>query len=833
MSLIESLRASGLLAFDLNYAAGSIVDSVSGNVGTSDGGCWWSRANKTRGIQFPYDTLIGRITYPATTANSLANGQCTIILFGNFKWRGNQFLRLLSKRTETATQYNYEFVYNNTEGFALSTYEGSYITRTISTTIKNEKFLALTLVNGNAAKFYKNGSYVGDFSGASTINYSASPALLGIGNYYTNNGTNSDACGDLISRVIGISKALSSTEIAQVYDELLSTSICGGAKPYVKAYSLGNSVLNNTNEVRVNVNDGDMEAVDTSAWTAFGSPNSVLSKQTSSPAVGTRYLRATRTSAFCGASQNINKSIGGLHRITGYMRGDGTAAPLIMNGTATGTIIRGTNSTTWQYIDTLLPSNSNTILLGTDTGSGSYVEFDGIQVTEVFGNKGLKLRWLLDRPVDNRLTTPDLSGNGYNGTNSNVSYSRGLLSNTSAQFQGDINSNITLTNGLTNTIGSNDYHSISLWINCKDFSNQPILFMNGTGTYYLIALASGTSTSALRWRSGSSNADYNVILRPNEWYHICLVKTGTTTGFIYVNGVALVQTGNLATIGTTPGDLRLGAYTSSTLHFKGSIQDFRIYAQNLKTQEINALYYEGAKRLNVYIPMKNCTEETLGYITTYGPIQNTPFTVRPNAYNAVAPKYKIASYKNRKYIVYDGTGNNYSQLQPITFQSQQAFGTWIFRVKPPTGAGCHFSFIGDKQQYQASTGNMVSAAGTYGVYIDAVAGGNIYLFKSASTSPFASTILLITSFSDAYNSIAITRDYRGIFTIYGKLGNSNWALLPAIANTNPTAADLTYTIGNEIMLTMGQYQTYCHFGDFRFHEGVLTLDQIKALYPTG
>lgn len=819
MSLIESLRTAGLLAYDMNYGTGSIVDSVSGNSpSTINVPVNWSRSNKSRGIYF---NKTGYLAYPSTTANNLIGGQSTIIVFGGpFNWSDGA--RLVSKRSGTMS-YDF-YLTNSIEGISL--YDGTR-TASLAISIKGSKFLACTNISGQAPKFYKDGNYVGN--GGDNIIPINSNSPIYIGNF--NTGTT--PLKSIISRVIGISKALSSTEIAQVYDELLSTSICGGAKPYVKAYSLGNSILNNPNEVRVNVNDGDMEAVDTSAWTAFGSPNSVLSKQTSSPAVGTRYLRATRTSAFCGASQNINKSIGGIHRITGYMRGDGTAAPLIMNGTATGTIIRGTSSTTWQYIDALLPSNSNTILLATDSGSGSYVEFDGIQITEVFGNKGLKLRWLLDRPTDNRLTTPDLSGNGYNGTNSNVSYSRGLLSNTSAQFQGDINSNITLTNGLTNTIGSNDYHSISLWINCKDFSNQPILFMNGTGTYYLIALASGTSTSALRWRSGSSNADYNVILRPNEWYHICLVKTGTTTGSIYVNGVALVQTGNLATIGTTPGDLRLGAYTSSTLHFKGSIQDFRIYAQNLKTQEINTLYYDGAKRLNVYIPMKNCTEETLQNITTYGPIQNTPFTVRPNTYNAVTPIYNIVSRSNRKYICYTGSGagSSLNLVQPICFNSNQAFGTWMFRVKPPTGYTCHISIIGDKQQYEAASGKIYSSNGSYWLAINGSATPYIELAKSTSSG--TGTRICRVNFTNDYNSVAVTRDYRGIFTIYGKLGNNQWQLLSAILDTNPSSADLTYTISNEVMMIMGQYLNYCHFGDFRFHEGVLTLDQIKSMYPTG
>lgn len=128
--------------------------------------------------------------------------------------------------------------------------------------------------------------------------------------------------------------------------------------------------------------DGDMETSGTAAW---GSYQSTLSKQTTSPHGGRQVIRVTYSVSNMGLAYQAVLTVGKRYRLTGWMRGDGTSAPVVFLGTTAYQY--GTNSTSWQRIDVTGVATGDTQLRlrSNDLASGTYVEYDDIMVTEYVG----------------------------------------------------------------------------------------------------------------------------------------------------------------------------------------------------------------------------------------------------------------------------------------------------------------------------------------------------------------------------------------------------------------------------------------------------------------
>lgn len=126
--------------------------------------------------------------------------------------------------------------------------------------------------------------------------------------------------------------------------------------------------------------DGDMEAADTSAWTAFNG-QSDISKVNSDLGMGsTRSLRVDYIGfAFPRASQTVLE-IGAKYNIKGWAKSDGNSQPsVLINGAGIWT---GVISTEWQYFDVDFEGLTR-VDLGMNGGAAGYtVEFDNVQVTK-------------------------------------------------------------------------------------------------------------------------------------------------------------------------------------------------------------------------------------------------------------------------------------------------------------------------------------------------------------------------------------------------------------------------------------------------------------------
>jgi hypothetical protein len=125
--------------------------------------------------------------------------------------------------------------------------------------------------------------------------------------------------------------------------------------------------------------DLDMEAADAAAWTA-GS-GAVLSKQaaTRTGGSGAKVLRIAGDGS-TASPRALQTKAGGITRVTGWARSNGTAVPTVgLTGT---TIWTGSNSTDWQSFDVSVSSYlyaSTRLDLGTTSATG-HVEFDDITI---------------------------------------------------------------------------------------------------------------------------------------------------------------------------------------------------------------------------------------------------------------------------------------------------------------------------------------------------------------------------------------------------------------------------------------------------------------------
>jgi hypothetical protein len=136
------------------------------------------------------------------------------------------------------------------------------------------------------------------------------------------------------------------------------------------------------------ITDGDMEAADASAWSAYNS--GALSKETGTPHGGSNVLRVTENGAdYPSAYQADVITTGNTYRLTGWARGDGNANPFIFDSAALWT---GTSSTDWQRFDVVftavndnLPSLASSALNGT----GYYIEWDDVVLSSAVLSGGV------------------------------------------------------------------------------------------------------------------------------------------------------------------------------------------------------------------------------------------------------------------------------------------------------------------------------------------------------------------------------------------------------------------------------------------------------------
>jgi len=199
----------------------------------------------------------------------------------------------------------------------------------------------------------------------------------------------------------------------------------------------------------------------------------------------------------------------------------------------------------------------------------------------------------------------DVTGNGYNGTDTAITYgtSYGKI-NQGALFNGS-SSRILL--GSTSSLVMNSNISVSVWIKPSALPTSGTLmtivgkYSDSTGNGgYDLRLYNNSGTQEIDFTittsaGTSASAAYKYALPLGTWYHLVGTNDGTTSS-LYLNGilVAAVAIGNPAlSTGSTPNIGCLDLVGTLMRFFNGSIDEVGVWNRALTSSEVSQLYNNG------------------------------------------------------------------------------------------------------------------------------------------------------------------------------------------------------------------------------------------------
>ena len=210
-------------------------------------------------------------------------------------------------------------------------------------------------------------------------------------------------------------------------------------------------------------------------------------------------------------------------------------------------------------------------------------------------SSGLVGYWNFDGKNMTNSTSTDSSGNGNNGTLTNMTTTANAIKGKLGQALNfvsasnqyviapdssslDITTNITISAWIKPDVLGGGYKTI---VSKRDLSNT---------TNYQLYL--NTTAGALSFYSGTENISSYIPPR-NQWTFVSATVSGTTLTF-YVNGVS-VQSGTISgSVTPNNGSLYIGSNNIPEA-FSGSIDDVRVYNRALSPSEMLKLYQMGGK----------------------------------------------------------------------------------------------------------------------------------------------------------------------------------------------------------------------------------------------
>ena len=187
----------------------------------------------------------------------------------------------------------------------------------------------------------------------------------------------------------------------------------------------------------------------------------------------------------------------------------------------------------------------------------------------------------------------DLSGNGLNGTMSNITYTSPYFTYNGTSSQIQVADNVLLEPG------SGDW-TMEVWVNQAVLGNDVVLgkFDNGglaqdvsysirtTNTTYYAQLGSGIGTGSTLFVDSTP-----YVGTINTWYQIVYVFTNVASNTLqtFVNGVSIGSVGHsLASVLNTTTGLYIGSYNNGEYPqwFDGRIGITRLYNKSLTASEV-------------------------------------------------------------------------------------------------------------------------------------------------------------------------------------------------------------------------------------------------------
>jgi len=340
--------------------------------------------------------------------------------------------------------------------------------------------------------------------------------------------------------------------------------------------------------------DGDMEDVDTSAYTF--SAGDVLTKETSTLGGGTQCLRI----AYGGAANPYAKQdcceADKTYRITGYARSSGTVAPILANGSA-GTLWTGTNSTDWQEFDItfLQPSAADSIFLRSNLSSAGYIEWNNMTVNEIIPK------------------TLDVSGNNNHATfgdgSTTSTFPTKLSERRGYNLSGD-NQYLFVDKAVMTNCYTNNALTVTALIKTEDLLNEnyPSIFAvkneGGTLKHLLVvkydtAGNSGIISTVLNINGTRRDIQVSGKIIPEKVYQIISMSFDGTNRTVTLNGEQILNSalydGALTDINA---DLRIGKEGSSAYYYNGDINSYVLHSKALSPIQTKDLHINLIQSIN-------------------------------------------------------------------------------------------------------------------------------------------------------------------------------------------------------------------------------------------
>jgi hypothetical protein len=376
-------------------------------------------------------------------------------------------------------------------------------------------------------------------------------------------------------------------------------------------------------------------------------------------------------------------------------------------------------------------------------------------------NLGLVGYWSFDEGRGTHAS--DMSGNENDGTLLNgpgwvVGKSRGALG-----FDG-VNDYIEINNATTLQSTPTNQWSMGAWIYPTGAGgNRIVVRKDASGGGYYIRLNSTNFQSLLRFSGGHVERSAGTAVL-NEWNHLVMTYDGTTRKH-FLNGVEVGSWNEGVTLAFNTSVVRIGANSSTSEFFNGTIDEVRIYNRALSASEVYSLYANTKSTIVGVTPTDRYNNGLVAHWTFDGK-HTTPTTVEDVVGNndgtthGVVPAGGIIGQAMK----FDGVNDNISVLNSSIFNS---FGTNPFSVAAwvKTTSTSFASLVDNKTAGTNNAGYNLQIAET---------NGRAY-FRVGTGAGQAQTGNSITNVTDGeWHHLVGTRDASGLkIYVNGILENQN------------------------------------------------------------
>lgn len=373
-------------------------------------------------------------------------------------------------------------------------------------------------------------------------------------------------------------------------------------------------------------------------------------------------------------------------------------------------------------------------------------------------------------PNGNVLT--DISGNGNNGTIYGCSQTKNGL-----KIDGKLN----YIQPTTALINSNVY-SVNCRINTNSTAFGYLFGNNSSSTQYLYLQGGGIINHQLTTGGTATIAIPNYV---GQTISLSIVRNGTSTEYIYVNGVrhtltlASNENWGISKIGTR--------INNTTASFNGILEDLRVYNRAFTDREA-ADYHNSFVKPSLTVDFSDESADGVAKVPSGWVKQSGSFCIN----EAIADDANLKSIKKgTKYLSCLTAGT-------ITIPSKQAYGSWEFDIYKGNNSSTLIHFLSSSKNHLINS-YRVGLGSTETIY-----------FSKYSSGSLSDIIYTAGSYilSSSWYRIKITRSTSGIFTLFIKggtftptVGYDGWTLISTTGGggTNPVT-DNTYTTSEYFVL---------------------------------